>query len=96
VDLCGGCCAEEPESGIGVRGADFENALWALFLHEEFEEAACRGGDVEHLLCAVGGGGIVAGAMAMDVGQQIIKLRIGEYVWVHVGIEVTGLGKVEG
>jgi hydrogenase maturation factor len=38
----------------------------------------------------------VAGAMAMDVGQQIIKFRIGEYVWVHVGIEVTGLGKVEG
>jgi hypothetical protein len=45
-----------------------------LFLDEEFEEAACGGRDVEHLPGAVGGDGIVAGAMAMDVCQQVIEL----------------------
>jgi len=72
-NVCGCCSAEQPECGVSAGGADFEDAFGALFLNEEFKEASCGGGDIEHLLSAHGVGGVMAGAVLMDFSEQSIE-----------------------
>lgn len=89
-DICGCCCAEQPERGVGAGGADFEDAFGALFLNEEFEEASGGGGDIEHLLSACGGSSVMAGAVLVNFGKQGIEFGVIGGDWVHERIEMSG------
>ncbi len=82
TESCGG--AEQPESGVGAGGSDFEDAFGALFVDQQFEEASGGGGDVQHLLSACCGAGIVCGALLVNFREEFVE------AWVVGGQLVHG------